>query len=254
MTRDELYLTRARLRHDAPVSAIRTLLSPADQIRIAAGHRLVWALFGDDPERKRDFLWREAERGTYYLLSARPPEDRHGLFHLEPPKVFEPVLSAGSRLHFALRVNATVARQSEGKPQANGRIRGGRCDVVMDALAGVPRGQRATLRHQVLPSVATAWLGRQGEAHGFALAEREHGQDWEIDADAPAEHAALRVMGYRVLRFDRGRGANPMRVGVLDIEGTLIVRDPYRFIPALGHGFGRAKAFGCGLMLIRRAA
>jgi CRISPR system Cascade subunit CasE len=40
--------------------------------------------------------------------------------------------------------------------------------------------------------------------------------------------------------------------GVLDISGVLEVRDPARFLARLIQGFGRARAFGCGLMLIRR--
>jgi CRISPR system Cascade subunit CasE len=61
------------------------------------------------------------------------------------------------------------------------------------------------------------------------------------------------VTGYRTLRLDRaGRGAEA-RIGVLDFEGTLEVTNPTSFIEAIGHGLGRSKAFGCGLMLIRRA-
>jgi CRISPR system Cascade subunit CasE len=62
------------------------------------------------------------------------------------------------------------------------------------------------------------------------------------------------VLGYRVMRLERGRGkARDIELGVLDLEGTLEVCDPQAFVAALGHGFGRGKAFGCGLMLIRRA-
>ncbi|MDX2120628.1 MAG: type I-E CRISPR-associated protein Cas6/Cse3/CasE, partial [Gemmatimonadota bacterium] len=60
-----------------------------------------------------------------------------------------------------------------------------------------------------------------------------------------------RVNRYETLSLDRP-GA-PMQIGVLDLEGTLYVTDPSAFLGALGAGFGRAKAFGCGLMLIRRA-
>lgn len=42
--------------------------------------------------------------------------------------------------------------------------------------------------------------------------------------------------------------------GILDLRGSLTVTEPATFLAALARGFGRAKAFGCGLMLIRRAA
>jgi CRISPR system Cascade subunit CasE len=51
--------------------------------------------------------------------------------------------------------------------------------------------------------------------------------------------------------LDRRNAA--MRIGVLDLEGVLVVSDPARLCHCLAHGFGRAKAFGCGLMMIRRA-
>jgi CRISPR system Cascade subunit CasE len=37
----------------------------------------------------------------------------------------------------------------------------------------------------------------------------------------------------------------------VDYQGGLTVADPEVFISSYTHGFGRAKAMGCGLMLIR---
>jgi CRISPR system Cascade subunit CasE len=246
----EAFLSRAWLRRDAPVAALRELLVPDEAgARIAAAHRLVWTLFADAPDRRRDFLWREGEPGSFYILSSRAPQDGHGLFRLDPPKTFAPVLAPGDRLAFALRANATVARRSEGRPGANGRTRGARCDVVMDALRPVPKGERAGARAGLLTPVAAEWLARQGEAHGFTPDPPSSGDEWMDDAAA----GVTRATGYRVLRVDRGPRRDPMRAGVLDIEGTLTVGDPERFLAAVRHGFGHAKAFGCGLMLIRRA-
>ena len=44
-----------------------------------------------------------------------------------------------------------------------------------------------------------------------------------------------------------------MRIAIVEFEGVLTVTDPQRFLISLGRGFGRAKAYGCGLMLIARA-
>lgn len=238
-----MYLTRAHLRREVPISAIRA--------RIAAGHRLVWTLFADKPERERDFLWRETEPGLFYLLSTRQPEDRHALFDMDPPKPFMPTLAPGDRLAFILRVNATVARVSVGKPGANGRVRGGRCDVVMDALRSFPAGTRAEARRSAVARVACDWLARQGAKHGFVLppAEQDSGR---ADGSDRVEDSCVRVVGYDVWRLDRGPRREDLQIGVLDIEGVLEVRDPAVFVAALSRGFGRAKAFGCGLMLVRR--
>lgn len=243
------YLTRARLRHDAPTSALRDALSRVDATRAAAAHRLIWLLFGDDAERRRDFLWREAEPGVFYLLSERPPSP-HPLFQVDEPKAFDPALAAGDRLKFVLRANATVARKREGAPAG---VRGARCDIVMDAIHALPRGTRAGPRQERLPEVATRWLVAQGEKHGFRLEERGSTEPWEMTGAGAERREALEVMGYRVMRIGRSRGRDALQLGVLDLEGTLVVTDPDRFLAALAHGFGRGKAFGCGLMLIRRA-
>jgi CRISPR system Cascade subunit CasE len=244
-----LYLSRARLRHDAPDDAVREALSRLDGTRAAAAHRLIWALFGDNPDRPRDFLWREAEPGVFYLLSSRVPEDRSGVFRLDEAKPFAPVLAPGDRLQFVLRANATVARKPAG--DATG-VRGERCDVVMDAIHGLPKGSRAGPREGVLSDVGARWLTGQGEKHGFEVAERDPSLEWEALELDRERRDALHVTGYRVLRIGRSRGRAAVQLGILDLEGTLVVRDPVRFVAALAHGFGRGKAFGCGLMLVRR--
>jgi CRISPR system Cascade subunit CasE len=236
----ELFLSRARLRRDVPAAALWSALAPTDEDRrMQTSHRLVWTLFADDPTRTRDFLWREVGPGHFYFLSRRPPEDRHRLFDLDPPKRFSPELCPGDVLRFTLRANATVARRPAG---AVGRARGKPCDVVMDALFRLPTGvARAAERQKVIHAEGRRWLCARGAAHGFRLV------DSEIDADG----AGSCVTGYRVARLDDRKGA--MRIGVLDFDGTLVVEDPARFLDAVGQGFGRAKAFGCGLMMIRRA-
>jgi CRISPR system Cascade subunit CasE len=240
----EYFLTRARLRADISTAALRALLVPnSDSGRAGAGHKLVWTLFADSADRDRDFLWREARPGTFYLLSCRPPNDRQGLFDLDPPKRFAPVLRAGDRLEFSLRANATIARG--GGPG----VRGKPCDVVMDALHATPRDARATERRRLMCKAGIAWLARQGERAGFVLPEmsaRPNEPDTVVEDVMP-----VRVTAYRTWRVaHRGPKA---KIGVLDFEGMVQVTDPDAFVTALGRGFGRAKAFGCGLMLIRRA-
>lgn len=251
MSAPGMYLSRVRLRRDVPAAALRAVLAPDGAAeRAATTHRLVWTLFADAPDRERDFLWREADPGSFYCLSSRPPEDRHGLFEIDEPVSFDPRLSAGDRLGFALRVNATVSRG--GKPGSGGQaaVRGKPCDIVMDALHRAPEGSRADARRRLLVPVAHAWLARQGEKHGFCLPPLPPART-ASDPDDVGD-GSFSVRGYRVLAIDRGRKVGQLRAGVLDIEGVLEVGDPALFVEAVRHGFGRAKAFGCGLMLVRR--
>ena len=104
----------------------------------------------------------------------------------------------------------------------------------MDALPRLPQTERAAARLAAVGTAGRAWLARQGETHGFAPF-----------GDAAAD-------GYESVRIPRD-GGKPAVFGMLDISGTLEVRDPSTFLASLSRGFGRARAFGCGLMLIRRA-
>jgi CRISPR system Cascade subunit CasE len=43
-----------------------------------------------------------------------------------------------------------------------------------------------------------------------------------------------------------------IRFSAVDFSGELLVTDPKLFQQALFDGLGHAKAFGCGLLLVRR--
>jgi CRISPR system Cascade subunit CasE len=202
---------------------------------------LIWTLFGDAPDRKRDFLWREGRPGEFYILSARKPIDAHALFECDEPRDFAPALETGQRLSFVLRVNATVARSS-GPGQ-----RGKKCDIVMDSIRSTAPGHRATARKERLVPVASRWLAAQGAKSGFTV------PSINADDDAAARCGSVQVNGYHVTDIQRERRSAPLSIGILDLEGVLEVREPDTFVSAIVGGFGRAKAFGCGLMLIKRA-
>ncbi len=221
-----MHLSRLSLRQTPDMAAIGALLDPAhDGRRMDAHHRLIWAAFAGDPEARRDFLWREMGQGQFLVLSARGP-GQSTLFEPAEVSAFAPDLRAGDRLAFVLRANATRT-----VAEADGRKR--HRDVVMEALHGVPAGDRAEVRMGLAQQAGAAWLAGQGARAGFAV----------LRAD---------VTAYRVVE-PPGQGKRRPRFGVLDLEGVIEVTDPALFLPKLVQGFGRAKAFGCGLMLIRRA-
>lgn len=234
-----LYLSRLRLRRDPDANALKALIDPDNRAQaLDAHHRLIWSLFADTPDRRRDFLWRADGRGRFYTLSHRPPTTAP-LF--EPPEVkeFAPDLSEGDRLSFVLRTNATKALPNQGGK------RGKRADVVMALLhditgqSALPDGEhsdRPARRMALAGEAAQAWMAQQGARSGFRT-------------------EVLAVQDYSVMPLPGRRGArkHQPQFGILDLSGTLALTDATAFMVALGQGFGRAKAFGCGLMLLRRA-
>lgn len=228
--RPSLYLTRARLRHDPAIAAIAPLLLPVEiSSRTKALHQLIWSLFAGRPDATRDFLWQEDRQGSLFILSHTPPGESP-IFTTET-KSLSPNLQAGDRLRFSLRANATRSLKTDGA------ARGKRADVVMAALKSIPPKERAEARPSIIFTEGREWLKAQGQRHGFEL----------------ATDAFLRIESYESLSIPRP-GTKPIQISVLSFEGVLNVNDPETFLAALAKGFGHAKAFGCGLMLIQRAA
>lgn len=251
----DLWFSRARLRRDAPIAALAPLLLPErSDDRVSNGHRLMWSLFAHDGENcLRDFLWREDAGGWFYLLSKRRPPKDHPLFEVDPPKQFAPNLRSGDLLSYSLRANATVSRPLDGfrtqqrDPTLKPSRKTAHHDIVMHAIHAISGDARAEARRLAIQTAGRKWLEGQGARHGFALRSVSD----PSDENAPPD--ALRVDGYRVLRPPRPRKSGQMRIGVIDLEGLLTVTEPQKFLAALAAGFGRAKAYGCGLMLIARA-
>lgn len=202
-----------------------------------ADHQWLWRWFAADPDAQRDFLFRRHETSDgvrFYLLSERAPIDRLGAWKAQS-RSYAPELEAGDRLAFELRANPTIRRDSGGKSK--------RHDVVMNAkkslLAerGLERweewdGPDKPNLQALIHDTCSQWLARRGEWLGFAL-----------------DDAALRVEAYdqHVERPDRN-----LRFSTVDLAGELTVTDPVAFRSALFGGVGSAKAFGCGLLLVRR--
>lgn len=199
-------------------------------------HQALWKLFDLPPKEARTgqaapFLFRaEAHDGlpVFYVLSTQCPQDRQDLWQVDA-KPYAPDLRPGDRLAFKLRINPTVARGATGE-------RGRRHDVVMDAKQrlgwkDLSEAARPTLSHLAYEAGAS-WLREREERLGVQFND-----------------AGLRVDGYRTWRQRGGKG---ITLSTLDFEGGLKVTDPERLRMVLLAGLGPAKAFGCGLLLVRR--
>ena len=210
-------ITRARLRPGA-VAAIL-----ARDARRDGGHALVWTLFEGQAHGDRRFLYREEGQGPqdgYLIVSTVPPADPDGLWDLRT-KPYEPALAAGDPLRFVLRVNPAVTYK-DGETTR-------RVDVVMKAKAPLDGAARRAVDKDTL---VRDWLTPR-------LAERG------------ADLGAFALTGWQVRTM--GQGGRRRNLAVADAEGTLTVSDPAPFTDLLFAGIGKARAYGCGLLLVRRA-
>lgn len=201
-------------------------------------HQWLWRFLPAPPGSPREFLFRCRDvegLPRFYLVSRHQPQSPTMNWEVRS-KPYEPLLEAGEWLSFELRANPVVTQRAP-----DGRA--ARHDVVMQAKTrllrerGLSRWSEWTDADR--PAVAEL-VQREGAAWLLARAER---LGVSLDADT------LRADGYEQ---HRGKGGT-LRLSTVDFTGRLRVDDPERLQQALWRGVGHSKAFGCGLLLVRRA-
>ena len=201
-------------------------------------HGLVWTLFnavGSKPANSskpqdRPFLYREIEPGAFIFVAKTLPVDPHGLWLIDPPKDYTVGVSSGDRLGFVLRANPVVTVPRPGEK------RGSRADAIMHAKSKLSDTERKAFTARDASKVAVEWLAKRGPALGF-----------ELDIDP----AITSADGYQQVRIPHP-GKRSIVYSEIEFTGALTVVDPELFRHALYNGIGKARAYGCGLMLVRR--
>lgn len=223
-----MFFSIIQLRRDA---------SPHDIVQLTSlngykTHQLVWSLFGDHPDRQRDFIYRhETTNGwpTFYVVSRREPLDHKGLWDIISKK-YTPQLRGGQHLNFSLRVNPIRSRRDE-----NGKQH--RHDVIMEAKTNAKKTGVSFMLPDLIQKNGMQWLDERATLYGFSILP-----------------AAIRIDGYQQHKLFKGRGSKPISYSTVDINGILTVTDPALFVEkTLYQGVGPAKGFGCGLMMVKRA-
>ncbi|MDR1423372.1 MAG: type I-E CRISPR-associated protein Cas6/Cse3/CasE [Azoarcus sp.] len=207
-------------------------------------HQLLWRFFPAPDGSKRDFLFRREDTQSlprFYVVSERPASSP-GMAWSVRTQPYQPKLQAGDCLRFILRANPVIAVRRDGKSI--------RHDVVMHekkrllAEKGVrkwsdlPENERP-LSYELVRQTCQTWLEKRAVEKGFAF--DAHAENFAVDAYQP-----LRLDTADKKNNDRG-----IRFTSVDFSGILTVTDPERFQKALVEGIGPAKAFGCGLLLVR---
>ncbi|EFJ97190.1 type I-E CRISPR-associated protein Cas6/Cse3/CasE, partial [Escherichia coli] len=159
--------------------------------------------------------------GRFFVLSQERPAESD-IFTIEC-RPFAPELRTGQSLCFNLRANPTICKA------------GKRHDLLMEAkrqVRGQVEGSDVWLHQQ---QAALDWLAAQGERSGFTLL------DTSVDA-------------YRQQQLRRENSRQLIQFSSVDYTGMLTVTAPGLFLQRLSQGYGKSRAFGCGLMLIKPGA
>jgi len=227
-----------------------------------------------------------AARGepVYYLVSqSEPVAEADSLFSIES-KPYRPKIMNGDRFGFDCRVNPVICRQGKkhdlvmdaqlqflaeqikiSQLEASLPVKSNKgaykkllligdseslntrlTEILANDLRYAERLQQvSTLSDKLewaikahIDTVLENWLKAQGERLGFELAA---GSDRlsKLQNSAYAWHSL------------NGKGKKA-GFSSIDFTGQLRVTDTEKFEQALFHGIGRSKAFGCGLLMIRR--
>jgi len=136
------------------------------------------------------------------------------------PKPFDPRFSAGERLRFRLKANAVRKACKNSKHPSGAAI-----------------DPKWIGKHIPVPTAQLdQWLARQGGQGGFEIVS--------LSAVTP---------GY--VYFNKGHGEDGgQRLRSVMYEGILSVTDSERIAEALRSGIGRGKAFGFGLLSLKRVS
>lgn len=187
-------------------------------------HRRLWHLFPGEAHETREngeqarqgFLFRVEEQGTgqpaRLLVQSRLAPARADGLLLLGSREIQPAPSAGQRLAFVLTANPVK--------------------TITDA-------QR------------NAKPDKQSEKCRVPLIKEDEQREWltrKLTGAATLESANF--LPHAPLYFRKGRRAG--KLVTCTFEGVLRVDDPERLTNLLENGVGPAKAFGCGLLLVRR--
>lgn len=226
----------------------------------------------------------------FYIVSQNEPKNGHPLFIVES-KPYKPRIIVGDQLSFKLRANPTVARKENGRKNSvrHDVVMDAQYHYLRELAhaAGIKKeGKKSDLKKIILESWIASdntdvgakieqmikdneryweflnqklppgklfelalkaasdlrlekWLSDKGKKSGFIIAKDEKRKRIKFQAEGYRWHAIPR----------KGRSAG---FSSADFQGEIQVTDPMQFVDTLFNGIGSAKAFGCGLMLVKR--
>jgi CRISPR system Cascade subunit CasE len=164
------------------------------------------------------FIAGRSFRGVSFLCSFLEPPAESEIFDIQY-RPFAPTLSAGQTLRFSLRANPTICKS------------GKRHDLLMEAKRQVKGRLMARISGSISSRRRRTGCA-SGEQNGFSLRE--------VNVDAYRQQQVVRAKSRQMIQFSS-----------VDYSGVLVVNEPRLFLQRLIQGYGKSRAFGCGLMLIK---
>lgn len=200
-------------------------------------HQWIWKFFSakgpaerHEEREERDFIFRAhaaSDMPRYYVVSARPPVAFSEDWEVQS-RAYDPLPPVGRRLSFVLCANPVVSKKcAEGKSR--------RHDVVMQAKIDARAEGRRIPGADLVSASCMAWLQARAARAGFEL-------------------VGATVDVYQQQKARKYNAEKDISYSSVEFSGELIVTDAQLFRQTLLHGLGHAKAFGCGLMLVKKVA
>jgi len=242
----------------------------ADALRLWAGgpfaeHDWLWKSLCGAPDTTPDFLFRRWDiEGVprLFVLTPQKPLPQGEAWEMKT-RDYAPRLAAGTRLQFHVRANPTVIETRDGRSQRQDVVTRAKLRLLGERGFGSWEEWQAADKptfQSLIREACGGWLNDRAARHGFQLHPQtvqaegycQHEQD-----DSRTQLVESQQTSYRttraplgVSRMVRQRADSGVPFSTVDLSGELTVVDPIMFAFALQRGIGRAKPFGCGLLLV----
>ena len=188
-------------------------------------HQFLWDMFKHDQGR-RNFIYTNNGNKIYTVSKEKPRNLTSQNVEIRT-KLYNPSFKEGDFLRFDIRFDPEV------------RLDEKRIPLVTAYKARLREGCKMSW-NELMHEATLSWFNKHSKRYGFRI------------------HDCF-VQGYYHYDFlkkkskdDPRNKSKKVKFDSLDLRGVLEVTGPAVFSMALHHGIGKARAFGCGLMLVAR--
>lgn len=254
------FLSRVKLRDDVTLAQLRKHgLFASNEYQ---NHKLVWKIMSYADNQERDFIFRTDfdTNGlpSFIICSQHEPQHDNDIWDIET-KNYLPILETGEKLKFYLRCNPTRTENTETirkervtkLPLRKTR----RVDVILEARRRAIEDHQEWSNDSIELKGSINWLKNHEHKHvsgqnGFVETSVFSIAESSIQVERYYQVPHPKVGNQKIQKREDFETAK--KLSILDVSGILTVENPSLFNEILLHGIGHGKAFGCGLMMVKR--